>query len=282
MHARVGCTSSHSMVSQGCKTSTAVLLHVSSATNSSLEVMCVDNACPLHHACCQVVAGDLDAPATLAPHLSRVGSVYCHALSGDASAADPAELARGRALAQLLAGHEMQLVVYNSSAGRGSNAGISQVGGKSCMPTCTGAHAHALACLWGLFDRSVGVCKQDVNTHDPVSSFDGWDACVRALGRGPPTVFAHVSELVGGCTISVFYHACCYYPCCPSGKVNLLLGVPAAQGCRDFCTCLYSNAMAEYSMAASTHYSALQYSNTDCALSVSSRDSTCCCFAGVC
>jgi hypothetical protein len=79
-------------------------------------------------ACCQVVAGDLDAPATLAPHLGRVGSVYCHALSGDAASADPAELARGKALAQLLAGRGMRLVVYNSSAGRGSNAGISQVG----------------------------------------------------------------------------------------------------------------------------------------------------------
>lgn len=76
----------------------------------------------------QVVAGDLDAPATLAPHLGSVGSVYCHALSGDAASADPAELARGRALAQLLAGRDMRLVVYNSSAGRGSNAGISQVG----------------------------------------------------------------------------------------------------------------------------------------------------------
>jgi hypothetical protein len=79
-------------------------------------------------ACFQVVPGDLDAPATLAPHLGCVGSVYCHALSGDAASADPAELARGKALAQLLAGRELRLVVYNSSAGRGSNAGISQVG----------------------------------------------------------------------------------------------------------------------------------------------------------
>ncbi|WIA09837.1 hypothetical protein OEZ85_010051 [Tetradesmus obliquus] len=81
----------------------------------------------------EVVAGDLDAPATLAPHLGSVGSVYCHALSGDAASADPAELARGRALAQLLAGRDMRLVVYNSSAGRGSNAGISQMDQKHAV-----------------------------------------------------------------------------------------------------------------------------------------------------
>lgn len=79
----------------------------------------------------QVVAGDLDDPASLLPHLSRSSALYCHALSGDAASADPTEIARGRALADLLRrsdeGKQLQLVVYNSSAGRGCNAGISQV-----------------------------------------------------------------------------------------------------------------------------------------------------------
>jgi hypothetical protein len=58
-----------------------------------------------------------------------VSGIYCHALSGDAATADPAELARGKALAQLAQQYKdgLKLVVYNSSAGRGSNAGISQV-----------------------------------------------------------------------------------------------------------------------------------------------------------
>jgi hypothetical protein len=79
----------------------------------------------------QVVVGDLDTPSSLEPHLARVSSIYCHALSGDAASADPAELARGQALAQLAGRYkdQLRLVVYNSSAGRGSNAGISQVGG---------------------------------------------------------------------------------------------------------------------------------------------------------
>jgi hypothetical protein len=78
----------------------------------------------------QVVGGDLDQPSSLAPHLARSRAIYCHALSGDAATADPAELARGKALAQLAGQYrdQLQLVVYNSSAGRGSNAGISQVG----------------------------------------------------------------------------------------------------------------------------------------------------------
>lgn len=76
-----------------------------------------------------MVSGDLDQPSSLEPHLARVRSIYCHALSGDAASADPAELARGRALAQLAGRYrdQLNLVVYNSSAGRGSNAGISQV-----------------------------------------------------------------------------------------------------------------------------------------------------------
>lgn len=80
----------------------------------------------------QVVGGDLDSPSSLQPHLARVRGLYCHAFSGDAASADPAELARARSLAQLLSSGQLRdqlsLVVYNSSAGRGSNAGISQVG----------------------------------------------------------------------------------------------------------------------------------------------------------
>jgi uncharacterized protein YbjT (DUF2867 family) len=85
----------------------------------------------------EVVAGDLDQPSSLLPHLSRSSGLYCHALSGDASSADPAELARGRALAQLLGsskeGKQLQLLVYNGSAGRGSNAGISQMDQKHAV-----------------------------------------------------------------------------------------------------------------------------------------------------
>jgi uncharacterized protein YbjT (DUF2867 family) len=95
----------------------------------------------LSSTCCvlQVVAADLDQPDSLLPYLSQVKGVYCHALSGDAATADPQELARGRALAHLASGcKDLQLLVYNSSAGRGSNAGISQVRVRvacPCWPT---------------------------------------------------------------------------------------------------------------------------------------------------
>lgn len=93
----------------------------------------VANICALLSCAVQVVGGDLDTPSSLEPHLARVSSIYCHALSGDAASADPAELARGQALAQLAGRYrdQLRLVVYNSSAGRGSNAGISQVGGSA-------------------------------------------------------------------------------------------------------------------------------------------------------
>lgn len=83
----------------------------------------------------EVVGGDLDTPSSLEPHLARVSSIYCHALSGDAASADPAELARGQALAQLAGRYrdQLRLVVYNSSAGRGSNAGISQMDQKHAV-----------------------------------------------------------------------------------------------------------------------------------------------------
>lgn len=83
----------------------------------------------------EVVAGDLDQPSSLEPHLVRATSIYCHALSGDAASADPAELARGQALAQLAGRYadQLRLVVYNSSAGRGSNAGISQMDQKHAV-----------------------------------------------------------------------------------------------------------------------------------------------------
>ncbi|KAF8055819.1 hypothetical protein HT031_006594 [Scenedesmus sp. PABB004] len=83
----------------------------------------------------EVVAGDLDAPASLAPHLAAARGVYVHALSGDAASADPAELVRARALAGLLAaaGGRLALVAYNSSAGRGAGAGISQMDQKHAV-----------------------------------------------------------------------------------------------------------------------------------------------------
>lgn len=98
----------------------------------STSVEAVTTHCGVLLLLVQVVGGDLDSPSSLLPHLSRSSALYCHALSGDASSADPAELARGQALAQLLSssseGRGLQLVVYNSSAGRDSNAGITQVG----------------------------------------------------------------------------------------------------------------------------------------------------------
>lgn len=75
----------------------------------------------------QVAPADLDDPSSLQPLLSSIKQVYCHALSGDASAADPQELSRGKALVELLKQNGTQMLVYNGSAGRGSNAGISQV-----------------------------------------------------------------------------------------------------------------------------------------------------------
>lgn len=83
----------------------------------------------------QVVGADLDQPSTLEPHLARATGLYCHALSGDAATADPAELARAHGLADLAARYrdQLRLVVYNSSAGRGSDAGISQVGVFVCV-----------------------------------------------------------------------------------------------------------------------------------------------------
>ncbi|KAI8463515.1 MAG: hypothetical protein J3K34DRAFT_475157 [Monoraphidium minutum] len=94
----------------------------------------------------RVAAADLDDPSSLAPHLSAARFVYVHALSGDAASADPSELRRGEALAAALAARQaaaagavsavgggggggaapLGLVAYNSSAGRGANAGISQ------------------------------------------------------------------------------------------------------------------------------------------------------------
>lgn len=117
------------------------------------------SVCSLHTALLylsvlQVVPGDLDQPTSLLPHLARVSGVYCHALSGDAASADPAELARGKALAKLLSSsdvrQQLQLVVYNSSAGRGSNAGISQVSreqsnSSSCIAGPQGSLAHGAA-----------------------------------------------------------------------------------------------------------------------------------------
>jgi hypothetical protein len=86
----------------------------------------------------EVAAADLDDPSSLKPLLAGARFVYCHALSGDAASADPAEVARGRALAELLRERQaggggaggpgpLGLVAYNSTAGRGANAGISQV-----------------------------------------------------------------------------------------------------------------------------------------------------------
>lgn len=94
--------------------------------------------CASHSPSTQVVAGDLDQPSSLEPHLARARAIYCHALSGDAASADPAELARGQALAQLAGRYadQLQLVVYNSSAGRGSNAGISQVRARHRSMSC--------------------------------------------------------------------------------------------------------------------------------------------------
>lgn len=101
-----------------------------------------------------MVGGDLDTPSSLEPHLARVSSIYCHALSGDAASADPAELARGQALAQLAGRYrdQLRLVVYNSSAGRGSNAGISQVGGMGVAGKPSGC-LMALQVDWRLASR---------------------------------------------------------------------------------------------------------------------------------
>jgi uncharacterized protein YbjT (DUF2867 family) len=77
-----------------------------------------------------VTPGDLDDLSTLSQQLSQASFIYCHALSGDAASADPQELLRGKALAQKLsegAAPGLKLLVYNGSAGRGSNAGISQM-----------------------------------------------------------------------------------------------------------------------------------------------------------
>eukprot|EP00878_Enallax_costatus_P000843 GHUV01000969.1.p1 GENE.GHUV01000969.1~~GHUV01000969.1.p1 ORF type:complete len:375 (+),score=124.40 GHUV01000969.1:138-1262(+) len=85
----------------------------------------------------EVVGGDLDSPSSLLPHLARSSALYCHALSGDSASADPAELARATALAQLLSSSSesrgLQLVVYNGSAGRGSKAGITQMDQKHAV-----------------------------------------------------------------------------------------------------------------------------------------------------
>jgi uncharacterized protein YbjT (DUF2867 family) len=77
----------------------------------------------------QVAAADLDSPDSMRPLLAAARFVYVHALSGDAASADPLELRRGAALAALLAERRqgLGLAVYNSSAGRGADSGISQV-----------------------------------------------------------------------------------------------------------------------------------------------------------
>ncbi|PNH00054.1 hypothetical protein TSOC_014138 [Tetrabaena socialis] len=75
----------------------------------------------------QVVGGDLDDPRSLQPALAGVSAVYCHALSKDGATADPQELVRARHLAAAARDAGVQLVLYNSSGGRGCGYGISQM-----------------------------------------------------------------------------------------------------------------------------------------------------------
>jgi len=91
-----------------------------------------------------IAEGDLDSGggdngdvARLLAAYPTLRAVYVHALSADAAKADPRELERAERLAAQLSaacekggsgnGGRLDLVLYNSSAGRGSGAGISQM-----------------------------------------------------------------------------------------------------------------------------------------------------------
>ena len=87
-----------------------------------------------------VAVGDLDKPQTLQPLLEECPRVYVHALSKDAASADTTEVQRGTALATLLKQAKAQHIIYNGSAGRGSNAGVSQVHTALAPPACHLCH----------------------------------------------------------------------------------------------------------------------------------------------
>lgn len=79
--------------------------------------------------------GDLDSAAddvaSLLAANPSIRAVYVHALSADAASADPRELERASRLAAQLrpfvAKKQVEIVLYNSSAGKGSGSGVSQM-----------------------------------------------------------------------------------------------------------------------------------------------------------
>ncbi|KXZ45445.1 hypothetical protein GPECTOR_54g186 [Gonium pectorale] len=99
----------------------------------------------------QVVAGDLDDAASLESALRGADVVYCHALSKDASSADPQELVRARHLASAAATAGVKLVMYNSSGGRGCGYGISQMEQKHAVEDVLAAAVPTVALQATLF-----------------------------------------------------------------------------------------------------------------------------------
>ncbi|GLC52607.1 hypothetical protein PLESTB_000648600 [Pleodorina starrii] len=99
----------------------------------------------------QVVAGDLDEPYTLGPALRGVTAVYCHALSKDASTADPQELIRARKLAEAAKAAGVRLIMYNSSGGRGCGYGITQMEQKHRIEDVMAAEVPTVALRASMF-----------------------------------------------------------------------------------------------------------------------------------
>lgn len=75
-----------------------------------------------------VLGADLDDKQSLHGALEGISAVYIHALSADASKADPKELERARRLISAMeSADSVKHVVYNGSAGKGNGYAISQM-----------------------------------------------------------------------------------------------------------------------------------------------------------
>jgi hypothetical protein len=83
-----------------------------------------------------IAAGNLDDPSSLQPVIANnnISSIYIHALSKDAANADPLEFSRAENLLSILQTNNFKgRIIFNGSAGRGRNAGISQMDQKQLI-----------------------------------------------------------------------------------------------------------------------------------------------------